>query len=230
MAYDQNKTDAELGQLVEKNLIKLGLQTPTIKEYLDKPDDIKISVITEQITSLMKILGMDLSDDSLIDTPKRVAKMFVRETMWGLKPENFPKITVIDNKMHYDEMLIEKDITVMSQCEHHLVIIEGKAHVAYMPKNKVIGLSKLNRIVEYFSRRPQVQERLTAQIFETLKFILGTDDVAVSLEAKHYCVISRGVSDESSYTVSSALGGKFRDDSDIRREYLTIVSAPKRIT
>jgi GTP cyclohydrolase I len=148
--------------------------------------------------------------------------MFVNETMWGLVPENFPKMTLIDNKMRYDEMLVEKDITVMSQCEHHLVTIEGRATVAYMPKRRVVGLSKLNRVVEYFSRRPQVQERLTAQIFETLKFLLDTDDVAVVIDAKHYCVISRGVQDESSHTVTSALGGAFRDNQIVRQEFLAL--------
>jgi GTP cyclohydrolase I len=172
---------------------------------------------------IMQTLGMDLQDDSLADTPKRVAKMYVNEHYWGLHPENFPKVTLIENKMGYDEMLIEKDITVMSNCEHHFVTIEGKAHVAYMPKDKVIGLSKLNRVVEYFSRRPQVQERLTSQIFEALKFILGTEHVAVVINAKHYCVISRGVGDQTSYTMTSALGGVFRDIPEVRKEFLALV-------
>jgi GTP cyclohydrolase IA len=220
--FDPKKCDPELGIRVETRLKELGLQTPSIASTLSVSDDIKITEIEKSVAHIMTVLGLDLEDDSLEETPKRVAKMFVNETMWGLKPENFPKMTLIDNKMQYDEMLVEKDITVMSQCEHHLVTIEGKATVAYMPKARVVGLSKLNRIVEYFSRRPQVQERLTAQIFETLKYLLDTEDVAVVIDAKHYCVISRGVQDESSHTVTSALGGAFRNVSTVRQEFLAL--------
>lgn len=220
--FDPNKTDPALGKLVEENLRKLGLHTPTT-DALSIDDREKIARIEANFDAIMRTLGMDMSDDSLIDTPKRVAKMFVRETMWGLKPDNFPKVTLIDNKMHYDEMLVEKNISVLSQCEHHFVTIEGAAHVAYIPKTRVVGLSKLNRIVEYFARRPQVQERLTAQIFETLKYVLGTEDVAVVVDAKHYCVISRGVQDANSHTITSALGGKFRDEPDVRKEFLALV-------
>jgi GTP cyclohydrolase I len=222
MALDTNKVDPVLGKQVEEHLRKLNLHTPTT-ELLSTPDKKKIAKIEKAMTDVMTTLGMDLTDDSLIDTPKRVAKMFVNEHYWGLHPENFPKVTLIENKMNYDEMLIEKDITVMSNCEHHLVTIEGKAHVAYMPNGKVIGLSKLNRVVEYFSRRPQVQERLTSQIFEALKFILGTENVAVVVNAKHYCVVSRGVGDQSSYTMTSALGGYFRDRIEVRKEFLSLV-------
>jgi GTP cyclohydrolase I len=221
--FDVKKTDPALGQLVEDNLNRLGLQTPTKRTALLAGEDYKISQIQKSFSDIMTVMGLDLSDDSLEDTPKRVAKMFVNETMWGLKPENFPKITTIENKMKYDEMLIEKDISVMSNCEHHFVTIEGRAHIAYIPKNRVIGLSKINRVVEYFSRRPQVQERLTSQIFETLKFILDTDDVAVVVDAKHYCVISRGIQDENSHTITSAVGGKFRTEPDVRKEFLALV-------
>jgi len=221
--FDPNKTDPILGLKVEAHLTGLGLQTPTVLTALDASDAEKIAKIQGNFEQIMVAMGMDMTDDSLIDTPKRVAKMFVRETMWGLKPENFPKVTLIDNKMQYDEMLLEKDISVLSQCEHHFVTIQGSAHVAYIPKDRVVGLSKLNRIVEYFSRRPQVQERLTAQIFETLKLVLGTEDVAVVVDAKHFCVISRGVQDENSHTITSALGGKFRDEPDVRKEFLALV-------
>jgi GTP cyclohydrolase I len=164
-----------------------------------------------------------LSDDSLIETPKRVAKMWINEIYWGLEPKNFPKCTTVDNKMHYDEMVIERNITSMSTCEHHLVTIDAKAFVAYIPNEKVLGLSKLNRIVEYFSRRPQIQERLTAQIAETLKFILGTDNVAVVVDGVHYCVKSRGVEDVTSSTITSSLHGCFREVPEARAEFMNFV-------
>lgn len=223
MSLNLSKCDAALGKRVEEHLKSIGLHTPTTDLLHQVSDKDKVTKIESHMTEIWKTMGMDLTDDSLIETPKRIAKMMVNEYYWGLHPENFPKITLIDNKMHYDEMLIEKDITVMSNCEHHGVIIEGKAHIAYRPGSKVVGLSKLNRIVAYYSHRPQVQERLTSQIFEALKFILGTDDVAVVISAKHYCVISRGVQDESSYTTTSALGGAFRNDPVYRREFLSLV-------
>jgi GTP cyclohydrolase I len=166
---------------------------------------------------------MDMSDDSLMETPKRMAKMWVNETMWGLEYENFPKCTAVQNKMHYDEMVIEKDVTVMSQCEHHGVVIDGVAHIAYIPNHKVLGLSKLNRVTEYFSKRPQIQERLTVQIAEALKFILETQDVAVIVDAKHYCVKSRGVEDMLSSTTTSHMSGVFRDKSEPRAEFLQLI-------
>jgi GTP cyclohydrolase I len=171
----------------------------------------------------METLGLDLSDDSLEETPKRVAKMYVNEIFWGLKPENFPKCTVIENKMGYDEMVIEKDITLMSNCEHHFVTIDGKAHVAYIPKGKVLGLSKLNRIVEYFARRPQVQERIAEQVYHALAFILGTEDIAVVIEGVHYCVKSRGVEDHGSYTYTAKLGGCFRSEPEARAEFMSLI-------
>ena len=175
-----------MGYKVEEYLISKGVHTPVVLDRLGVKDERKIAKIEKNFAIIMETLGLDLTDDSLMDTPKRVAKMFVREVFWGLKPENFPKCTVIDNKMGYDEMVIEKDITVMSNCEHHFVTIDGKAHIAYIPKDKVLGLSKMNRIVEYFARRPQVQERIAEQVYHALSFILGTEDVAVVIEGTHY--------------------------------------------
>ena len=221
MSYQKTKTDPKLGYAVQKHLEELGLQTP-ITKAIDTDEKEKIGVIEANFREIMRVMGLDLSDDSLIDTPKRVAKMYVLEKFWGLKPENFPKCTTIENKMGYDEMVVEKGVKVMSDCEHHFVQIDGQATVAYIPKNKVLGLSKLNRIVEYFSRRPQVQERLTQQIGETLKFILDTEDVAVVVTGKHYCVISRGVEDTGSVTSTSYLSGKFKSDPICRSEFLAL--------
>lgn len=214
------KCDAELGKRVEEMLRSKGLHTPTVDNSANM--DAKIETVSEHFRHIMSTLGLDLADDSLQDSPRRVAKMFVKETMWGLDPALFPKMMLIDNKMHYDEMLVERDISVMSLCEHHFVTIRGNCHLAYMPGNKVVGLSKFNRVVDYFSRRPQVQERLTSQIFETLKFILNTENVAVVIEADHFCVISRGVKDQNSSTVTSAMGGIFRKP-EVRAEFLSLV-------
>jgi|TARA_R110002074_G_scaffold334242_2_gene504496 GTP cyclohydrolase I len=172
----------------------------------------------------MDTLGLDLSDDSLTDTPKRVAKMYVNEIFWGLDYDAFPKCTTVNNKMHYDEMVVERNINVQSNCEHHFVVIDGLATVAYIPNERVLGLSKINRIVEYFSKRPQIQERLTEQIYYALQYILGTDNIAVLIDAQHYCVKSRGVEDVGSSTITSKLGGGFRDKDDpgLRAEFLSI--------
>jgi GTP cyclohydrolase I len=221
MSFQKTKVDPELGQKVEDHLKKLGINTPTT-HYLGFTEQEKISLIQTHVQDIMEILGLDLNDDSLSDTPKRVAKMFVLEKFWGLKPENFPKCTTIENKMGYNEMVVERNITVMSDCEHHLVQIDGLATVAYIPGKYVLGLSKMNRIVEYFSRRPQVQERLTAQIAETLKFILETDDVAVAIKASHYCVKSRGVEDSNSETTTVSLNGAFKKNSETRAEFMAI--------
>jgi len=223
MSLQISKTDAELGFKVEEFLREKGVHTPTVIEKLSVKDKTKIGKIEKYFTSIMEVLGLDLSDDSLIDTPRRVAKMYVNEIFWGLKPENFPKCTVIENKMGYDEMVIEKDITMMSNCEHHFVTIDGKAHVAYIPKGKVLGLSKLNRIVEYFARRPQVQERIAEQGYWTLSYILETEDIAVVIEGTHYCVKSRGVEDHSSYTLTAKLGGCFRTEPEARAEFMTLI-------
>lgn len=223
MALQAGKTDAKLGQEVEAYLRQKGVHTPTLSEALHDEDNTKIVKIEKSFTDIMLTLGLDLEDDSLTETPKRVAKMFVREIFWGLKPENFPKCTVIENKMGYDEMVIEKDITMMSNCEHHFVTIDGKAHVAYIPKDKVLGLSKMNRIVEYFARRPQVQERIAEQVYHALSYILGTEDVAVVIEGVHYCVKSRGVEDQGSYTMTAKLGGCFRNEPETRAEFMALI-------
>lgn len=223
MSLQKNKTDSILGQEIEVYLQKKGVHTPTVASALHKEDEWKIKNIEKCFTEIMNTLGLDLTDDSLEETPKRVSKMYVNEIFWGLKPENFPKCTVIENKMGYDEMVIEKDITLMSNCEHHLVVIDGKAHVAYIPKKKVLGLSKLNRIVEYFARRPQVQERIAEQIYHALVYILGTEDIAVVIEGTHFCVRSRGVEDQSSYTYTAKLGGCFREDPMSRAEFMSLI-------
>jgi GTP cyclohydrolase I len=183
-------------------------------------DEEKMAKIAEKFQEIMEVLGLDLSNDSLKDTPKRVAKMYVRELFRGLSEEAFPKITVIENDMRYDQMVLVRDINVISLCEHHFVTIHGKAHIAYIPNMGVIGLSKINRIADYFSRRPQVQERLTTQIADCLSHVLNTEDVAVYIQAKHYCVISRGVEDINSETITSDLRGVFKTNQATRKEFL----------
>jgi len=220
MSYNKTKTDPELGRQVHEHLVKMGVETPTVPNNYDRKE--KIDHIEAHFTHIMRILGLDLSDDSLIETPKRVAKMYVNEIFWGLDYEAFPKCTTVDNKMHYNEMVVERNVSVQSNCEHHFVVIDGLATVAYVPKQKVLGLSKINRIVEYFSKRPQIQERLTEQIFHTLQFILETEDVAVMIDAQHYCVKSRGVEDTGSSTVTSRLGGGFKNDPAVRNEFYQI--------
>ena len=222
MSYNKTKTNPELGQKVHEHLVKMGVETPTTPNKLVRTD--KIHIIEGHFKSIMETMGLDLSDDSLIETPKRVAKMFCNETMWGLDYEAFPKCTTVDNKMKYDEMVVERNITVQSLCEHHILPIVGKATIAYVPKNKVLGLSKMPRIVEYFSRRPQIQERLTEQIFHALQFILETDDIAVVIDATHLCVSSRGVEDNSASTITSKLGGGFKSDPAARQEFLQIAN------
>lgn len=220
MSFNKNKADPELGKKVHDHLIKMGVETPVKPNGLSRTD--KIEIIEKKFTDIMTALGLDLSDDSLVETPKRVAKMYVGEIFWGLDYEAFPKCTTVDNKMNYNEMVVERNVSVQSNCEHHFVIIDGLATVAYVPKARVLGLSKINRIVEYFSKRPQIQERLTEQIFHTLQFILDTEDVAVMIDAQHYCVKSRGVEDTGSSTVTSRLGGGFKTDPAARAEFLNI--------
>ena len=174
-------------------------------------DEEKIAVICQHFGKIMETLGLDISDDSLRDTPQRVAKMFVKEVFSGLDERNFPTITTFDNSYGYSEMLVEKDITLHSFCEHHFLPIIGKAHVAYFPGKKVVGLSKLNRLVGYYAKRPQVQERLTMQIAQGMQEVLGTEDVAVYIAADHQCVASRGVEDTKSSTITSYFGGRFRE-------------------
>lgn len=221
MSLDRSKIDKELGLRVSDYLKEKGVETPTIPNNLS--DKEKISSIEKSFRTIMESLGLDLSDDSLRDTPQRVATMFVNEIYWGLRPENFPKVTAIENKMGYQSMVLERNINVQSNCEHHFIVIDGSACVAYIPKDKVLGLSKLNRIVEYFSKRPQVQERLTEQIYFALEYILETSDIAVLIDAKHYCVGARGVEDEGSETVTSKFGGKFKTDPLTRNEFFTMM-------
>jgi len=217
MSYNKTKTDPELGQKVHEHLVKMGVETPTNPNNKDRKE--KIELIESYFEGIMMALGLDLSDDSLTETPKRVAKMYVNEIFWGLDYEAFPKCTAVDNKMKYNEMVCERNINVQSNCEHHFVVIDGLATVAYVPNQKVLGLSKINRIVEYFSKRPQIQERLTEQVFHALQYILETEDVAVMIDAQHYCVKSRGVEDTGSSTVTSKLGGGFKTDAAARAEF-----------
>jgi GTP cyclohydrolase I len=220
MSYNKTKCDPELGKQVHNHLVKVGVETPTIPSLIDRKE--KIDIIEKNFKDIMETLGLDLSDDSLTETPKRVAKMYVNEIFWGLDYEAFPKCTTVDNKMQYNEMVVERNVNVQSNCEHHFVVIDGLATVAYVPKNKVLGLSKINRIVEYFSKRPQIQERLTEQIFHTLQYILDTEDVAVLIDAQHYCVKSRGVEDTGSSTVTVRLGGGFKNHPEVRNEFYQI--------
>lgn len=192
-----------------------GLETPMKRDAFKFSDEVKKEKIAILFEEIMDVMGLDLTDDSLKGTPKRVAKMYIDEIFSGLNPQNKPKIALFDNKYKYNQMLVEKNITFYSNCEHHFVPIIGKAHVAYISSGKVIGLSKLNRIVQYFAKRPQVQERLTNQIAEELKAALQTDDVAVIIDAKHLCVSSRGIKDETSATVTTFYGGKFNTPEKI---------------
>jgi GTP cyclohydrolase I len=196
------------------------VETPLRLDAFALSPDQKIDLIEEKFRDILNILGLDLSDDSLKGTPRRVAKMYVNEVFSGLIPENKPETTLFDNAYRYGQMLVEKDIELHSYCEHHLVPIIGKAHVAYISSGQVIGLSKLNRVVRYFSKRPQVQERLTEQIAAELKKMLKTDDVAVLIDAEHFCVKTRGVEDCSSSTTTVHYGGRFLD-AELRREFLT---------
>ncbi|MFM7079913.1 MAG: GTP cyclohydrolase I FolE [Bacteroidota bacterium] len=199
----------------EINDIKMGIDfdTPMTAKAFDKSDEEKMALIESSFKDIMDTLGLDLTDDSLKDTPRRVAKMYVKELFRGLNPENKPEVTLFDNKYNYGKMLVERNITLFSNCEHHFVPVYGKAHVAYFSNGKVIGLSKLNRLVDYYARRPQVQERLTVQILHELKRILKTEDVAVIIDAVHHCVCSRGVNDTASSTITAEYSGKFLNES-----------------
>lgn len=207
-----------LGNQIRDLLITKGIETPTLT--IGKPsrglDDVEY-----HFKSIMDALKLDLEDDSLRETPTRVAKMYCGEIFYGLSYDNFPKITTIENRMRYDEMLVCK-CQVLSMCEHHFVPFIGTAHIAYIPNTKILGLSKFNRVTDFFSRRPQVQERLTAQIHAALSFILETEDVAIVIKAIHYCVHLRGVKDSTSSTTTSKLSGKFRDLPEVRQEFLAL--------
>lgn len=204
------------------NHIGTGRETPIREDAFDRSDAEKIASIEKDVRHIMETLGLDLTDDSLKGTPKRVAKTYVNEIFSGLDPKHKPKASVFDNKYRYGEMLVEKNIIVYSTCEHHFLPIVGRAHVAYISNGTVVGLSKMNRIVDYFARRPQVQERLTLQIVEELQKVLNTDDVACVIDAKHLCVNSRGIRDIESSTVTSEFGGKFKKES-MKRELLDYI-------
>jgi GTP cyclohydrolase I len=204
--------------LVRDTLREHGLETPMVETGLS-PDQ-KYRRISALMTQVIETLGLDLADDSLAETPHRIAKMYVMEIFSGLDYREFPKLSVIDNKMGVNEMVKIRDIDLTSTCEHHFVTIDGTAKVAYIPRNKIIGLSKINRVVRFFGRRPQVQERLTQQILVALQTLLETDDVAVSIDATHYCVKSRGVMDTNSQTSTTALGGCFKENIHTRAEFL----------
>ncbi|HPE77942.1 MAG TPA: GTP cyclohydrolase I FolE [Draconibacterium sp.] len=206
-------------ELFGDNHIGTSIETPMRDGAFDLSDEEKMVIIEDKFRDIMETMGLDLTDDSLRGTPHRVAKMFIKEVFYGLNPANKPKISVFENKFKYNEMLVEKNINMNSTCEHHFLPIVGKAHVAYISNGEVIGLSKINRIVDYYARRPQVQERLTVQISNELKSILKTEDVAVVIDAKHMCVSSRGIQDESSSTVTAEYSGKFKEKS-VRDEFL----------
>lgn len=204
-----------------------SLETPLRSDAFELDDDLKIELIEKHFHEIMLILGLDMNDDSLKGTPHRVAKMYVKEIFSGLNPKHKPKAKLFENKYQYKNMLVEKNIGFHSTCEHHFVPIIGKAHVAYIPSGRVVGLSKLNRIVQYFAQRPQVQERMTIQIANELKEVLKTDDVAVIIEADHLCVASRGVKDVTSNTVTAEYSGKFQD-TKTREELLHYINLDNR--
>ena len=197
-------------------------KTPLRSDAFDKTDDEKIKIIEKKVLTILETLGMDMTDDSLKGTPLRVAKMFVKETFGGLHPDQKPKASIFKNSYKYGEMLVEKNITLYSTCEHHLLPIVGKAHLAYISNGSVIGLSKMNRIVDYYAKRPQVQERLTLQIVKELQDVLGTQDVACVIDAKHLCVNSRGINDIASSTVTCEFGGLFNNEEK-KREFLDYI-------
>lgn len=207
---------------IGNNHIASGEQTPLRKDAFDKTDEEKIELIKKDVENILTTLGMDLTDDSLKGTPNRVAKMFVKEIFGGLNPNKKPSSSTFDNKYKYNEMLVEKNITVYSTCEHHLLPIVGRAHVAYISNGTVVGLSKMNRIVDYYAKRPQVQERLTIQIVKELQKVLNTEDVACIIDAKHLCVNSRGIRDIESSTVTAEFGGKFKNEIT-RKEFLEYI-------
>ena len=198
------------------------VETPIREDAFDLSDDEKMARIEKDVANILDTLGMDMTDDSLSGTPRRVAKMFVQEIFGGLNPKNLPKLSTFENKYEYGQMLVEKNITLYSTCEHHLLPIVGKAHIAYISKGNVIGLSKMNRIVDYYARRPQVQERLTRQIVQALQSALGTKDVACVIDAKHLCVNSRGIRDVESSTVTSEFGGSF-NNLEVKQEFLDYI-------
>ena len=222
-----NKTiEKELFELIGDNHQMTSAETPMRPDAFIKTDQQKMSTIEKHFHIIMEEMGLDMTDDSLKGTPHRVAKMFIQEIFSGLNPANKPKISVFENSYHYDKMLVEANISFNSTCEHHFLPIIGKAHIGYVSSGKVIGLSKLNRIVDYYSRRPQVQERLIMQIFNELKSVLDTQDVIVVMEAKHLCVSSRGIKDESSFTSTIQYGGIFNEKEN-RNDFFNLIQQEK---
>lgn len=227
MIKNETVNDLTLEQVVtdlEQENHNSAFDTPLRPDAFEVDDDTKIELITKHFKGIMEALGMDMEDDSLKDTPKRVAKMYVKEIFSGLDPANKPKPTLFKNPFNYNQMLVERNIAVFSNCEHHFVPIVGKAHVAYISNGQVIGLSKLNRIVQYCSQRPQVQERLTMQIANMLKEALGTEDVAVIIDAHHHCVSSRGIRDTGSTTLTAAYSGQFLT-KETKNEFLKYIGS-----
>ncbi|MFZ4671217.1 MAG: GTP cyclohydrolase I FolE [Flavobacterium sp.] len=218
--------EKELFELIGDNHQMTSAETPLRPDAFIKTDEQKMNAIEKHFHAIMEEMGLDMTDDSLKGTPHRVSKMFIKEIFSGLNPANKPKISVFDNSYHYDKMLVEADISFNSTCEHHFLPIIGKAHIGYVSSGKVIGLSKLNRIVDYYSRRPQVQERLIMQIFNELKTVLETDNVLVVMEAKHLCVSSRGIQDESSYTSTIQYGGIFNEKEN-RNDFFSLIRKEK---
>lgn len=218
--------DKEQIDIEGDNHFSSSIKTPLRADAFDKSDDEKIENIQHHFKMIMEEMGLDLTDDSLSGTPYRVAKMYIKELFYGLNPANKPKLSVFENKYGYKKMLIEQNITIDSACEHHFLPIVGHASVAYIPKDKVIGLSKINRLVDYYARRPQVQERLVLQILNDLQEVLDTQDVIVSITAKHLCVSSRGIKDQSSFTTTLEYGGCFSETA-IRSEFLKVITAQK---
>ena len=217
-AENEAVTHEELGDMH----VGTSFDTPLRPDAFDRDDDLKVELISKHFKEIMHILGLDLEDDSLKGTPMRVAKMYVKEIFSGLNPENAPEIKLFENKYKYNEMLVERNIPFVSNCEHHFVPIVGKAHCAYISNGKVVGLSKINRIVEYYAKRPQVQERMTMQVANHLKEALGTDDVAVLIEAQHMCVSMRGVEHDGVETITSAYSGRFLEEAR-RTEFLRLI-------
>ena len=214
--------DLENFDYIGDNHIGTSSDTPMREDAFALNSDEKIEIIRDDVLHILQTLGLDLTDDSLKGTPNRVAKMFVNEIFSGLDPKNKPKASTFENKYKYGEMLVEKNITVYSTCEHHLLPIVGRAHIAYISNGNVVGLSKMNRIVDYYAKRPQVQERMTIQIVRELQSVLNTDDVACVIDAKHLCVNSRGIRDIESSTVTSEFGGQFKD-KEVRKEFLSYI-------
>ena len=210
-------------ELNDHDHLSASRQTPLKADAFVLSEEEKIEKIQEHVAAILDILGMDLTDDSLKGTPKRVAKAYVKEIFGGLNPERRPSASTFENKYEYGEMLVEKNITLYSTCEHHLLPIIGKAHIAYISNGNVVGLSKMNRIVDYFAKRPQVQERLTLQVIEELQRILKTENVACIIDAKHLCVNSRGIRDVASSTVTAEYGGVFKTDETLRKEFLSYI-------